>query len=264
MQPDLEFIIELSKKAGEILKKGYGQEHQVTYKGPVDLVTEIDRESERFLVSAILQKFPDHTIVAEEGGLTEGRSEHCWYIDPVDGTSNYSKGLPMFCVSIGYASQGKMKLAAVYDPLRDESFTAEKGRGASLNGNTIHVSAVDDLISSMLVTGFPYDMALKENNIDYFIQMVRKAHTVRRLGSAVLDQAYVAMGRLDGYWEIGLSPWDIAAGTLIIEEAGGVVTRLNGDADYMRPPYDLVAANPALHAVLLAEIKAVDAKGGKV
>ncbi|HUV15407.1 MAG TPA: inositol monophosphatase family protein [Pelolinea sp.] len=257
MQPNLEFLVDLSKQAGEILKEGYGLEHQVEYKGPIDLVTEIDRKSEDLLVSRILEKFPGHTIIAEEGGLTAGSHEHSWFIDPVDGTSNYSKGLPMFCVSIAYAYQGKIKLAAVYDPMRDESFVAEKGLGAFLNGSPIHVSQVSDLMTSMLVTGFPYEMEKKENNIRYFIHLVRKAHTVRRLGSAVLDQTYVAMGRLDGYWEVGLSPWDIAAGTLIIEEAGGVVTRVNGEADYMKPPYDLVAANPALHARLIEELKSI-------
>jgi len=255
MQPDLEFIIELSKQAGEILKEGYGKEHTVEYKGPIDLVTEIDKRSENFLVGRILEKFPDHMIVAEEGGLTDGQKDNLWYIDPVDGTSNYSKGLPMFCVSIAYASEGKMKLAAAYDPLRDECFTAEKGKGAHLNGSPIHVSNVSNIETSMLVTGFPYDMDQKENNIEYFIHFVRKAHTVRRLGSAVLDQTYVAMGRLDGYWESGLSSWDIAAGTLIIEEAGGLVTTLTGAPDYMKPPYDIIAANPQLHKIMLDELK---------
>jgi len=255
MQPNLDFLVELSKRAGEILKEGYGKSHQVEYKGPIDLVTEIDKKSEHFLVERILQTFPQHTIMAEEGGLTDGNKENLWYIDPLDGTSNYAKGLPIFCVSIAYAYRGRMKLAAVYDPMRDECFSAEKGKGAHLNGNQIHVSDVSDLITSMLVTGFPYDMQQKENNIKYFSHFVRKAHTVRRLGSAVLDQTYVAMGRMDGYWEIGLSPWDIAAGTLIIEEAGGLVTTLNGSPDYMKPPYDILAANPKLHPILLSELK---------
>ena len=257
MQPNLEFIIDLSRQAGKILKEGYGKEHQVHYKGPVDLVTEIDHKSEELLVSRILSAFPDHTIVAEESGLTQGSLQHLWYIDPVDGTSNYSRGLPMFCVSIAYAYQGKMSLAAVYDPLRDECFYAEKGKGAFLNGSPIHVAETSELMASMLVTGFPYDMDQENNNVDNFITMVRKAHTVRRLGSAVLDQAYVAMGRLDDYWEAGVSAWDIAAGTLLIEEAGGLVTRINGDPDYMKPPYDILAANPVLHRKMLAELKGV-------
>lgn len=256
-QPSIDFIIDLSKQAGEILKEGYGKTHEVTYKGPIDLVTEIDTKAEALLVSRIQGAFPTHTIVAEEAGLLQGSSEHRWFIDPVDGTSNYSRGVPMFCVSIAYAFQGKMLLAAVYEPLRDESFYAEKGQGAFLNGSPIHVSETADLLGSMLVTGFPYDMNQEHNNVDNFINLVKKAHTVRRLGSAVLDQAYVAMGRLDGYWEAGVSAWDIAAGTLLIEEAGGLVTRMNGSPDYMKPPYDILAANPVLHRILLAELKSV-------
>lgn len=255
--PTLEFFIDISKQAGEILRGGYGKEHQVRYKGPIDLVTEIDHRSEELLVNRIRTAFPQHSIVAEESGLTQGDGEHRWYIDPVDGTSNYSRGVPMFCVSIAYAHQGKMQLAAVYDPLRDECFTAERGKGAYLNGDPIHVADTSELLTSMLVTGFPYDMEQEHNNIANFINLVKKAHTVRRLGSAVLDQVYVAMGRLDGYWESGVSAWDIAAGTLIIEEAGGVVTRMNGDPNYFRPPFDVLAANPVLHAKLLAEVTGV-------
>ena len=257
MQPNLEFIIDLSRQAGEILKEGYGKVHQVHYKGPIDLVTEIDHKSEELLVSLILSAFPEHTVIAEESGLTQGSMEDCWYIDPVDGTSNYSRGLPMFCVSIAFARHGKMSLAAIYDPLRDEAFYAEKGGGAFLNGTPIHVADTADLLTSMLVTGFPYDMEQEENNINNFVNMIKKAHTVRRLGSAVLDQAYVAMGRLDGYWEAGVSAWDIAAGTLLIEEAGGLVTRINGEPDYMKPPYDILAANPVLHRKMLAELTGV-------
>ena len=255
MEPNLEFIIDLSKEAGEILMEGYGKKHIVEYKGPIDLVTEIDKKSEELVVSRILSEFPGHLVIAEEGGLTAGKKEHKWYIDPVDGTSNYAKGFPMFCVSIAYAYKGEIKLAAVYDPLRTECFTAERGKGAFLNGEEIHVAETYELIDSMLVTGFPYDMEKKNNNVDEFIHMIHKAQTVRRLGSAVLDQVYVACGRLDGYWEVGISAWDIAAGTLIIEEAGGVVTRMNGDPDYMSPPFDIVAANPVLHPKILAELK---------
>lgn len=257
MQPDLNFVIDLSRQAGEILKEGYGREHLIRYKGPIDLVTEIDHKSEEFLVNRILHHFPSHSIIAEEGGLTKGNEEHRWFIDPVDGTSNYSKGLPFFCVSIGYAQEGKMKLAAVCDPLRDECFYAERGKGACLNGKPIRVSQVSELEKCMLVTGFPYDIDRKETNIEFFTHLVRKVHTVRRLGSAVLDQTYVAMGRLDGYWEVGLDAWDIAAGTLIIEEAGGRVTSFSGDPEYLKPPYDLIAANPELHIHLLEELRTV-------
>ena len=255
MKLDLAFLIDLSKEAGVVLREGYGKQHDIEFKGPIDLVTEVDKKSEKLIVDRILASFPDHTIVAEEGGLTEGVKEHVWFIDPVDGTTNYAKGLPIFCVSIAYACQGKMRLAAAYDPLRDECFTAERGRGAHLNDEPIHVTDEDRLIHSVLVTGFPYDMEQGDNNLAHFVHLSRSVHSIRRLGSAVLDQAYVAAGRLDGYWEVGLSPWDIAAGTLIVEEAGGRVTRLNGEPDYFKPPYDIVMANPALHQKLVEELQ---------
>lgn len=251
MQPSIDFMKQLALEAGQILKEGYGKDHQVTYKGPIDLVTEIDRKSEDLLVKRIRETYPKHSIVAEESGLLDGQNENRWFIDPVDGTSNYAKGFPIFCVSIAYAYQGKITRAAVFDPIREELFTAERGQGAFLNGQRIHVTATDKLIDSMLVTGFPYDLEQKENNLNHFVRLSHHVQTIRRLGSAVLDQAYVAAGRLDGYWEIGLSPWDIAAGTLLIEEAGGLVTTVKGAPDYFKPPYDLIGANPGLHAKLL-------------
>jgi len=251
MKPNIEFLISLSKEAGEILKEGFGKPHQVSYKGPINPVTEIDHQSEDLLVERIRDKFPDHSIVTEESGFLDGEEGHRWFIDPVDGTSNYAKGFPIFCVSIGYSYHGKMALAAVYDPLRDECFYAERGQGAWLNGERIHVAATDQLIDSMLVTGFPYDMEQKENNLSHFVRISHLVQTIRRLGSAVLDQANVASGRLDGYWEIGVNAWDIAAGTLLVEEAGGLVTTTKGEPDYFKPPFDVIAANPALHAKLL-------------
>lgn len=254
-QPGIDFLIKLSKEAGQILRDGFGKEHQITYKGPINIVTEIDHKSEDLLVSRIRESFPLHSIVTEESGFLDGQNEQRWFIDPVDGTSNYAKGFPMFCVSIGYAYRGKMRLAAVYDPLRDESFYAERGQGAWLNGERIHVTATDKLIDSMLVTGFPYDLKQKDNNLAHFVRLSHEVQTIRRLGSAVLDQAYVAAGRLDGYWEIGVSAWDIAAGTLLVEEAGGLVTTITGDPDYFKPPFDVIAANPRLHPKLLAILK---------
>jgi myo-inositol-1(or 4)-monophosphatase len=252
MLPSIDFLVDISKEAGEILREGFGKEHQITYKGPINLVTEVDHKSEDLLIGRIRGAFPQHSIVTEESGFLDGLNEHRWFIDPVDGTSNYAKGFPLFCVSIGYAYQGKMRLAAVYDPIHDESFYAERGQGAWLNGSRIHVTNTNRLIDSMLVTGFPYDMEQKENNLNHFANLSRKVQTIRRLGSAVLDQAFVASGRLDGYWEIGINAWDIAAGTLLIEEAGGLVTTVNGEPDYFKPPFDIVAANPALHPQLLA------------
>jgi len=251
MEPTQEFIINLAKGAGEILRTGYGKEHSIKFKGPIDVVTEIDGEAEDFIVQRIRKVFPDHSIIAEESGNLGGNKKNRWFIDPLDGTSNYAKGLPIFSVSIAYSENDHMRLACVYDPLRDECFYAEKGSGSWLNGKAIHVSTTKELLNAMLVTGFPYDIHKKNNNLDHFATIVREVHTVRRLGSAALDLVYVAAGRLDGYWEIDIGSWDIAAGTLIVEEAGGVVTTIHGDPNYMRPPYDIIASNGNLHDELL-------------
>ncbi|MDO9546197.1 MAG: inositol monophosphatase family protein [Pelolinea sp.] len=255
MTPTKDFIVALSKGAGDILREGYGKKHQIDHKGPIDLVTEIDRRAEDYIVKIIRESFPTHSIIAEESGVLDGEKEKRWYIDPVDGTSNYASGLPMFAVSIAFAENDLMRLACVYEPLRDECFFAEKGAGAWLNDKPIHVSTTNSLINAMLVTGFPYDVLKKNNNIDHFSNIIREVHTVRRLGSAALDLVYVAAGRLDAYWEIDISPWDIAAGTLIVEEAGGIVTTIHNDPIYMRPPYDVIASNGELHNKLLAFFK---------
>jgi myo-inositol-1(or 4)-monophosphatase len=256
IQPSLEFIIDLAKEAGVILKEGYGKQHQVRHKGRTDLVTEIDHQSEDLLVNRIRSEFPNHMIVTEESGLLEGDQGQRWYIDPLDGTLNYAKGMPIFCVSIAYARGNQMQLAAAYDPMMDECYYAAHGQGAWLNGDRIHVSDTSELIDAMLVTGFPNDLDQVNNNLDYFMRVIYESQTLRRLGSAVLDQVYVAAGRLDGYWEVGVNPWDIAAGTMIIEEAGGLITTMQGDADYMKPPFDIIAANPLLHPKLFDALHA--------
>ena len=255
MTPTKDFIVDLSKGAGDILREGYGKKHQIDHKGPIDLVTEIDRKTEDYIVKRIRKRFPTHSIIAEEGGALEGEKEKRWYIDPVDGTSNYASGLPMFAVSIAYSENDKMRLGCVYEPLRDECFFAEKDAGAWLNDNPIHVSAKNSLIDALLVTGFPYDVDKKNNNIEYFANIIREVHTIRRLGSAALDLVYVAAGRLDAYWEVEIGPWDIAAGSLIVEEAGGKVTTIHNDPIYMRPPYDVLASNGNLHNKLLPFFK---------
>jgi myo-inositol-1(or 4)-monophosphatase len=255
MTPSKDFVISLSKGAGEILRDGFGKKHQIDYKGPIDLVTEIDRQAEDYIVKRIQDKFPSHSIIAEESGNHTGKKESRWFIDPVDGTSNYAHGLPMFAVSIAYAENDEMRFGCVYEPIRDECFFAEKGKGASLNEKPIHVSSTKSLIHAMLVTGFPYDIQKKNDNIVHFTNIVREVHSIRRLGSAALDLVYVAAGRLDAYWEIEIYPWDIAAGTLIIEEAGGKVTTYHNDPNYMRPPYDVIASNGIIHDDLLPFFK---------
>lgn len=249
--PTLAYIEGLARQAGEILRAGYQKEHQVVYKGAIDLVTEIDHQSENFLLREIRSQFPDHHIMAEESGGSQGNL-HQWYIDPLDGTVNYAHHIPIFCVSIGYASNGSLRLAVVYDPLRDELFSAERGKGAHLNGRPLRASGVDNLQHSLLVTGFAYDIhnaAL--DNFSNFVRLSKMSLGVRRFGSAALDLCYVAAARFDGFWELGLNPWDVAAGGLICEEAGGVVTNIAGGPDFISPPQSIVATSPGIHARLL-------------
>lgn len=256
MLPTLPDLESLARRAGDILRAGYEGEHQVDYKGAIDLVTEVDHQSEAFLLDEIQRRYPDHQIVSEEIGLVPGSEGYQWYVDPLDGTVNYAHGVPFFSVSIAYARGGTVSLGAVYDPLRDELFSAEKGRGAFLNGRRLQVSHVAELERSLLVTGFPYDAwSSPRNNLEYFGRFARMTQGVRRLGSAALDLCYVAAGRLDGYWELTLHPWDVAAGGLIAAEAGAQVTGLDGEADYLAPPCSLLAASPAMYAKMLAVLK---------
>jgi len=256
MLPELNDLVDMACRAGEILRAGYGLEHQIRHKGLVDLVTEVDHQSEKLLIDSIRQKFPGHRILAEESGALEGSQEHCWYIDPLDGTLNYAHGLPIFCVSIAYAYRGEVRLGVVYDPTRDQSFQAERGSGAYLGEERLRVSPTTEMIQSLLVTGFPYDAwENRNNNLDHFSRFTRLSQGVRRLGSAALDLCYIAAGWLDGFWEISISPWDIAAGGLICEEAGGIVTKLSGDRDYLTPPCSVLAANPILHPHMLELLK---------
>jgi myo-inositol-1(or 4)-monophosphatase len=250
--PTIEHLEAWARHAGSLLRAGYGQAHIIENKGVVNLVTEMDHRSEEYLLKQIRRHFPGHAIITEESGSLSGAPETCWYLDPLDGTTNYAHGVPFFSVSIAYAESGQIQLAAVYDPMQDELFSAERGEGAWLNGQPIHVSAVGQLIQSLLVTGFPYDLLdTPQNNLDNFSRLSRLTQGVRRLGSAALDLCYVAAGRLDGYWEIRLSPWDMAAGWLIVTEAGGIVTDLQGSPDVLRPPYATVAANQHLHSIII-------------
>ena len=266
--PTLADLERLARQAGQILRAGYQQEHQVDFKGVIDLVTEVDRQSEAYLLGEIRKTFPDHHILAEESGGTCGDG-HQWYIDPLDGTVNYAHNIPFFSVSIGYASNGTtstspkgtmslsagVSLGAVYDPMRDEMYTAERGKGAHLNGRPLHVSGVVELQKSLLVTGFPYDAwNSKFDNFDNFIKFGKLTQGVRRLGSAALDLAYVAAGRFEGFWELALKPWDVAAGGLICEEAGARVTNVFGEDDYISPPQSVVATTPGIHARMLEEM----------
>jgi myo-inositol-1(or 4)-monophosphatase len=222
-------------------------------KGVIDLVTEADLQSEQFLLGEIRRRFPGHRVIAEESGGLEGDDDHIWYIDPLDGTVNFAHGLPIFSVSLAYAEQGALKLGVVYDPTRAECFSAERGRAAWLNGEPIRVSDAIDLDHSLLVTGFPYDIRTDpDNNLEHYARFALRSQAVRRLGSAALDLCYVAAGRFDGYWELRLKPWDLAAGGLIAQESGCLITGLDGNPNYFAPPRSVVVANPTLHPKILA------------
>ncbi len=258
MQPTLKFLKDLALKAGEILQSYTDKELDVKHKSRTDLVTNADHASERFLIETIKKAFPEHKINAEESGEWEGTAEHQWFIDPLDGTLNYAHGVPNYCVSIGYAYQGKVTLGAIYDPIRDEMFSAERGKGASLNDATLQVSKQEDLINCMLVTGFPNDIwGSPGDNMDNFFRFSQLSQTIRRMGSAALDIAYVAAGRVEGFWRNEVYQWDIAAGALMVEEAGGTVTNIYGNSDYLQKPVSIVAANPTIHADMLAVLAEV-------
>ena len=253
MMPELNDLEHLARGAGEILRARFGQQLHITHKSTIDLVTDADHRSEAYLLGEIRHRFPGHKIVAEESGESAGADGQVWYIDPLDGTVNYAHGLPIFSVSIGFAAEGKMRLGVVYDPMRDECFSAQAGEGAWLNGEPLCVSQASGLDQGLLVTGFPYDIRTNpENNLNHYARFALRSQGVRRLGSAALDLCYVAAGRFDGYWEIRMNAWDIAAGGLIAEQAGARVTNLAGGEDYISPPQSILAANPHVHAQMLA------------
>jgi len=256
MKPTITDLERLAREAGSILREGYNKEHTVHYKGVIDLVTEADHASEAYLLGEIQARFPDSHILAEESGSIEGKNEDIWYIDPLDGTVNYAHHIPIFCVSIGFASNGVMTLGAVYDPLREELFTAERGQGAYLNGKRVRVSGATELQKSLLVTGFPYDTWNTElDNFKYFERLGKMTQGVRRLGSAALDACYVGAGRFDGFWEYKLKAWDVAAGGLIAREAGARVTSIDGREDFLSAPLSFLAATPGIYEEIKSQLK---------
>jgi myo-inositol-1(or 4)-monophosphatase len=251
MNPYQSAAILAARKAGEALLKGLGRKRTVEYKGAVNLVTEMDLLSEKIIVAEIEGRFPDHSILAEERPALEKPSPFLWIIDPLDGTTNYAHGFPIFSVSIALARDGEIVTGVVYDPTRNELFTAEKGKGARLNGRKIRVSAEKSLTRSLLATGFPYDLReSKINNFDHFYNFAVRAQAVRRAGSAALDLCYVAAGRFDGFWEMKLAPWDIAAGSLLVSEAGGKITDFRGRAVNLDGKH-VLASNGKIHAAML-------------
>jgi len=247
----LEAAVHAAREAGQILLEGFGRRPRIYYKGRINIVTDMDRRSEAAIVTFLHRQFPDHTILSEEGQGHEGRGEARWIVDPLDGTTNYAHGFPFFSVAIAFEERGALRCGVIYDPLRGEWFTAVQGGGAFVNDEPIQVSETDRLEEALLCTGFPYDIKESpENNINHFRDFSLRAQAVRRPGSASLDLAYVAAGRLDGFWEFKLKPWDMAAGALLVQEAGGTTTDFGGN------PLDLyqgkiVASNGLIHSAML-------------
>jgi len=257
----LEVAIEAAHLAGSYQRHRFASPVKIDMKGDKNLVTEVDRESERLIVSHLLASYPTHNIVAEEGEYPQGDSPYRWIIDPLDGTTNYAHAFPWFCVSIGLEVAGEIVAGVIYNPIHDELFTATNGGGAFLNGRRIHVSPRSPLQNTLLGTGFPYDCASDPaNNFTHFVCFQKAARGIRRAGAAALDLAYVAAGRLDGFWELKLKPWDVAAGVLMVREAGGRVSKFDGS------PYDIntnriVASNGLIHNEMIAVLTSTAQEG---
>ncbi len=264
MAPDYEFVAraaEIAREGGALLMEYFARNVAIEYKGDADLVTIADRKSEKLLVERLHAAWPDHDVLGEEGTLTSSGSEYRWYVDPLDGTTNFAHGYPVFCVSLGLEHRGELIAGVIYDPTRDETFAAEKGKGATLNGRPIHVSGTAKLGESILGTGFPSHKRHKNPNIQFYHQLTLRSHGVRRAGSAALDLASVASGRFDGFWEFNLNSWDTAAGVVLVREAGGIVT------DFSNGPFNLssrevLASNRLIHEELLKNFHEIFAGRG--
>ncbi|HLY18891.1 MAG TPA: inositol monophosphatase family protein [Bryobacteraceae bacterium] len=246
----LETAVEIAREAGALLADYFERRVPFELKGEFDLVTEADRASEKLIVERLQSRFPTHGIVAEEGGGQAGSSEYRWYVDPLDGTTNFAHSLPIFNVTLALEQAGEMLVGVVFDPIRQEMFTAERGSGAYLNNRRIRVSSIARLDSSLLCTGFPTRRRHLNVNVHFYHQLAMATHGVRRTGSAAVDLAWVACGRLDGFWEFGLKPWDLAAGRLLVTEAGGRVSDMHGQPHDLASP-QLLADNGRLHDQIL-------------
>ena len=247
----LETAVEIAREAGALLANYFERRVPAETKGEFDLITEADRASEKLVVEKLRSYFPSHAIVAEEGGGQAGSSEYRWYVDPLDGTTNFAHSFPMFNVTLGLERAGEMIAGVIYDPVRQEMFTAERGSGAYLNHRRLHVSRTARLADSLASTGFPSRKRHHNVNIHFYYQLAMASHGVRRTGSAALDLAWVACGRLDFFWEFGLKPWDQAAGTLLVREAGGAISDMRGKLHHITDSDDLLADNGALHEEVL-------------
>ena len=251
----------MAREAGELLMGHFRRRVKIEYKGSADLVTIADRESEALILSRIREHFPAHDVMGEEGTRIETGSDYKWYVDPLDGTTNFAHGYPVFCVSLGVEFRGQRVAAVIYDPTRDEMFSASKGNGARLNGEAIHVSSIAKLAESLIATGFPSHKRHKNPNIYFYHHLTLRSHGVRRAGSAALDLCNVAGGRYEGFWEFNLNPWDTAAGVLIVQEAGGRVTDFSG-GPFQIDSRETLASNALIHEELLAEFQNIFAGRG--
>jgi myo-inositol-1(or 4)-monophosphatase len=242
----VEVAAEIAREAGALLAEYFERRVSFELKGEFDLVTEADRASERLVVDRLRARFPSHSIVAEEGGAHAGSSEYRWYVDPLDGTTNFAHGFPVYNVTLALEHAGELVAGVIFDPNRQEMFSAERGSGAFLNGEQIHVSKAQRIEESLVATGFPSRKRHLSVNVHFFYQLGMLSHGVRRAGSAAIDLAYVACGRFDAFWEFGLNPWDIAAGILLVTEAGGRCSDMKGGPASLRGPH-VLADNGVLH-----------------
>jgi myo-inositol-1(or 4)-monophosphatase len=250
----LEVAIEVAQEAGTILREEFERPPTISHKAEFDLVTQADRRSEALIVSRLQEFFPEHAVAAEEGtgkdAVKDSASEYRWHVDPLDGTTNFAHGYPCFCVSMALARKKDLLLGVIYNPIYNELFSAARGEGAFFNGKKIHCSKVDALKNSLLCTGFPNHDRHANPNIHFYWDFTLLSHGVRRDGSAALDLAYVAMGRFDSFWEFGLNPWDTAAGVVLVEEAGGRVTDLQGQPYLLGGP-SILASNTLVHGEMI-------------
>jgi myo-inositol-1(or 4)-monophosphatase len=246
----LETAVAIARESGALLADFFARHIPYELKGENDLVTEADRASERLVIERLTKHYPTHAIVAEEGGGHESTSGFRWYVDPLDGTTNFAHTFPCFNVTLALEQQGELIAGVIFDPINEELFTAEKGAGAFLNGNRIHVSKVAKLETALVATGFPSRKRHQSINIHFYHQLGMATHGVRRCGSAAIDLAFVACGRLDAFWEFGLNPWDMAAGRLLVAEAGGKFSGMHGEPHQLRGP-DLLVDNGLIHAEIL-------------
>lgn len=250
MENYLDIAIEIARESGSLIDKLSKQPHQISYKRKSDIVTEVDRRSEALITERLRRHFPEHAIVAEEGGGKQTGSDYCWYVDPLDGTTNFAHGFPVYCVTMALALRDEVITGVVYDPTRDELYAAERGSGAYLNNQRISVSPTASLSESLLGTGFPPFASNHDLNLQFFFKFTHLSHGIRRAGAAALDLCSVASGRFEGFWELKLNPWDKAAGALMVTEAGGRVTDLAGGAFSLHRD-EIFASNGLIHDSML-------------